>query len=129
MPTLHPHIESLSSIKVFPFGGQHLSIQHSFRDLIVLKFFFNIKDKFKACYFIDSELKEINPIYESFKRITGVYCNNYKEALEVVNMLKQASIQEIDHIRFWDIDLLEDEQITDQLLNYKIHSLIYSNFS
>ena len=65
---MHPHIESLNSIKVFHFRGQELSIHRSFLDLIVLEDIFEYgENKLKACFFIDSELKEINPIYESFK--------------------------------------------------------------
>ena len=79
--------------------------------------------------FIDSELKEINPIYESFKRIKEVRCGFYEDALEILNTLKHASIQEIEHISFRERNVLKDEKITNQLLNYKIHTLHLSNFS
>ena len=125
---MHPHIESLSSIKVYPFGGQDLSLQHSFLDLFVLYNILDNKNKLKACFFKDSELKEINPIYQSFKRIYCVYCDNYKDACEKLNTQKQASIQEIEIISFSKMDAEEVEKITNQLLNYKIHTLKYDSF-
>ena len=120
---MHPHIESLNSIKVFSFEGQDHSLNHSFRDLIVLEDIFDWKNKLKAYFFIDSELKEINPIYESFKRIKEVYSYDYRGACEKINTLKQASFQEIEFIHLKNMNVLEDEQITNQLLNYKIHNL------
>ena len=122
---MHPHIESLNSIKVFPFGGQNLSLHHSFLDLIALGNIFDSKDKLKACFFKDSELKEINPIYESFKRTKEVLFRNNEEACEKLNTLKQTSIQEIEYIDLRNIDVERVEQITNQLLNYKIHTLKY----
>ena len=123
---MHPHIESLNSIKVFPFEGQDLSLQHSFLDLIVLDGIFDYgENKLKPCFFIDSELKEINPIYESFKRIKDDYFYDYEEAFAKLSMLKQASIQEIEHINFGEINEENFEQLTNQLLNYKIHTLNY----
>ena len=126
---MHPHIESLTSIKVFPFGGEDLNIQHSFRDLIVLA---DIQNKkyldLKACFFINSKLKKINPIYESFKRIKMVYCNNYEDAFIMFNKLKQTSIQEIEEINFIGMNIKDFENIIDQLLNYKIHTLKYDFF-
>ena len=123
---MHPHIKSLNSIKVFPFGGQDLSIQHSFLDLIVLWDIFENRDnklKLKTCFFKDSELNEINPIYESFKKFEGADCYNGEIAFEILNMLKQASIQEIEDIRFRKMKEDDFEQITNKLLNYKIHTL------
>ena len=125
---MHPHIESLNSIRVFPFGGEDLNIHHSFRDLIILGDIFDREDKLKSCFFIDSELKKLNPIYEFFKRIKNVYCGDYKDAFTKLNILKQTSIQEIEEIFFGEMDVLEDEQITNQLLNYKIQTLDYSKF-
>ena len=125
IPTLHPHIESLNSIKVFPFGDQDFSIYQSFIDLIVLDDIFDRDNKLNACFFINSELKEINPIYQSFKRIKDVYCYDYEGALEILNMINQTSIQEIENISFQYINSEDFEQITNQLLNYKIHTLSY----
>ena len=125
MPTLHPHIESLNSIKIYPFGGQDLNVNHSFRDLIVLYEFFDWEDKLKVYFFIDSELKEINPIYNSFKRIKEVECHNYGDAFEMLNILKQTSVQEIEEINFGKMNEEDFEQITNLLLNYKIHKLGY----
>ena len=123
---MHPHIESLNSIKVFHFGGQELSIHRSFLDLIVLEDIFEYgENKLKACFFIDSELKEINPIYESFKWVEEIYCRDYEEAFRKINTLKQASIQEIEEICFGEMNAEEVEQITNQLLNYEIHTLKY----
>ena len=123
---MHPHIKSLSSIKVFPFEGQDLNIQNSFLELIVLYDIFDSKDnKLKACFFIDSELKEVNHIYDSFKRIKKVDCNNYKEACAKLNTIKQASIQEIEYISFCKMEGEDFKQITNELLNYKIYFLKY----
>ena len=124
---MHPHIESLTSIKAFPYGGQDLSLQHSFLDLIVLKDIQNEQDsKLKDCLFINSKLKEINPIYESFKRIDYVYCSNYEYAFKMFNTLKQTSIQEIEKIDLRKMNEENFEQIINQLLNYKIHTLKYN---
>ena len=120
---MHPYIESLNSFKVFHFGGQNLSLQYSLIDLIVLEKIFDYGDELKACFFIDSELKEINPIYESFKRIDYVYFGNYEDAFAMLNILKQISIQEIDNIDFCQMNPEKVEQIINQLLNYKIHTL------
>ena len=120
---MHPHIKSLITIKVYPFGGQDLTIYRSFLDLIVLAIVWDLRLKIKACFFKDSELKEINPIYESFKRIARVYCDNYEEALAMLNILEQTSIQEIEDIVLWEIDGEDFEKITNRLLNYKIHTL------
>ena len=127
---MHPYIESLNSIKVFPYEDHDLSLLHSFLDLIVLGNIFDWEDKvkLKTCFFIDSELDEINPIYESFKRIKDVYCDNYEEAFAMLNILKQASIQEIENISFQYFNSEEVENFTNQLLNYKIHTLNYSDF-
>ena len=122
---MHPHIESLSSIKVFPFGGQKHDINYFFLDLIVLYDIFDWGDELKSCFFKDSELKEINPIYQSFIRIKEIYFNNYEEAFAKLTMLKQVSIQEIESINFGKMSNEEVEQITYQLLNYKIHYLNY----
>ena len=113
---------------MFPFEGQDLNLHHSFLDLIVLHEYFDYGDQVKTCFFTDSELKEINPIYESFKRIKEVYCGNYEEAFAKLNTLKQASIQEIEDISFGELNEEDFEQITNQLLNYKIHKLEYSDF-
>ena len=43
-------------------------------------------------------------------------------------MLKQASIQEIEHINFGEMNEENFEQLTNQLLNYKIHTLSYDEF-
>ena len=43
-------------------------------------------------------------------------------------MLKQTSIQEIEVISFRKMDAEEVEQITNLLLNYKIHTLMYNQF-
>ena len=127
---MHPHIESLSSIKVFPFGGEDLSQNHSFLDLIVLYDIFDRKDnKLKACFFIDSELKKINSIYESFIRIEMLLCYKYKNTFAKLNALKQTSIQEIEYVNLWKMNVLEDEHFINQLLNYKINTLKYSGFS
>ena len=75
---------------------------------------------------MDSKLKEINPIYESFKRIDLVYFRNYKEAFARLNTLKQASIQEIEVISFGDVNEEDFDQITNLILNYKIHTLNYA---
>ena len=88
----------------------------------------NNKFILKTCLFIDSELKEIKPIYESFKRIRKVRNNNYEDAFEMLNILKQSSIQEIEDIGFEGINDDDFEQITNQLLNYKINTLDYSNY-
>ena len=122
-----PHIESQNSIKVFPFGGQDLSMHHSILDLIVLDDIFEYgKNKLKACFFKDSKLKEINPIYESFKRIKEVHCDSYEDACEKLNILKKASIQVIEDITIEEMNGEEFGQITNQLLNYKIHKLVYN---
>ena len=127
---MHPYIESLNSIKVFLFGGQDLSIHRSFLDLIVLADIQNKNNnQLKSCLYIDSELKEINPIYESFKRIKYVYLDKYEEAFAKLNTLKQASIQEIEEINFLGMNVEDFEQITHLLLNYKIHKLDYSDAS
>ena len=111
---------------MFPFGGQDLSLQHSFLDLIVLEDIFDFLSELKDCFFIDSELKEINPIYESFKRIKEIYCCGNYEAFEKLDMLKKASIQEIEDIGLREMNEEDFEQITNQLLNYKIHTLKYN---
>ena len=122
-----PHTESLNSIKVFPFEGQDLSMHHSILDLIVLDDIFEYgENKLKACFFKDSKLKEINPIYESFKRIKEVDCDSYEDAFAMLNMLKQTSIQEIEEICFEEINEEDFEQITNLILNYKIHTLNYN---
>ena len=116
---------------MFPFGGQDLSLQHSFLDLIVLEFIFGWKEnknKLNACFFKDSKLKKINPIYESFKRIKMISCDNYEDAFARLNVLKQTSIQEIDIIIFRVKNAENVEQITNQLLNYKIRTLSYDEF-
>ena len=123
---MHPHIESLNSIKVFSFEDQDLSLHHSFLDLIVLDDIFDRENKLKSYFFIDSELKEINPIYESFKRIKVVECHNYGDAFEMFNILKQTSVQEIEEIGFGKMNEEDCEQITNQILNYKIHTLRYN---
>ena len=126
---MYDHIESLNSIKVFPFGGQDLNIQNSLLDLIVIDdSLYTNKVRLKICFFIISELKEINPIYESFKRIKGVYSDNYKEAFEKLNILKQASIKEIEEINFLGMNTEDFDKIINQLLNYKIHTLKYGGF-
>ena len=76
-------------------------------------------------HFIDLKLNEINPIYDSFKRIDYVYCRYYEEAFAKLNILEQASIQEIEDISFGKMNEEDFEQITNQLLNYKIHTLNY----
>ena len=128
IPTLHPHIESLNSIKVFAFRCQGLSINHSFLDLIVLDNIFNYGEsgpKLKTCFFKDSELMEINPIYESFKRIKVIDFYDYKGAFAKLNILKQASIQEIENIIFLKMNEEDFEKIINLLLNYKINTLKY----
>ena len=125
IPTLHPHIESLNSIKLFSFEGQNLSLNNSFLDLIVLYDIFDRKNKLKACLFTDSELKEINPIYDSFNRIKEVYFFDYEEAFAKLNILKQTSIQEIEDLGIGKMNEEDFEQITYQLLNYKINILKY----
>ena len=123
---MHPHIESLSSIKVFSFEGQELILHNSFRDLIVLDDVFKYGAKLKSCFFIDSELKEINPIYDSFNRIKEANWCDYEEAFAKLNMLKQTSIQEIEDIDFGKTNVKDFELITNQILNYKIHALKYN---
>ena len=94
---------------MFPFGSQDISLHQSFRDLIVLRDIFEYRAenlnknraKLKACFFKDSELKDINPIYESFKRVKTLYFTNYNGAFKKLNILKQTSIQQIEHIFFW----------------------------
>ena len=123
---MHPHIESLNSIKVYPFGGQDLTIHHSFLDLIALYnvFEFSYSNiKLKACFFKDSELKEINPIYGFFKRIKDLYFINYEHALEQLYTLEQTSIREIEVLNFRKMNEEDFEQIANQLLDYKIHNL------
>ena len=125
---MHLYIESLNSIKAFPFGGQDLRLHHSFLDLIVLDYIFEYREsilKLKSCFFIDPELKEINPIYESFKRIKEVDIDNYEDACEKLNVLEQTSIQEIENISLRKMNKEEVNQITNHLLNYKIHTLKY----
>ena len=121
---MHPHIESLNSIKVFPFGGQDYNLQHSFLDLIFLDDIFN-SGKLKACFFKDSKLKEINPIYESFKRIKKIYLDSYENACKVLDAIKQASIEEIEEIGVVAKSKVVFKQITNLLWNYKIHTLKY----
>ena len=70
-------------------------------------------------------VKGNKPIYESFKRIKEVYCSNYEEAFAMLNILKQVSIQEIEVIRFREMNEEDFEQIINQLLDYKIHTLKY----
>ena len=106
---MHPYIESLNSTKVFSFEGQELSLHHSFWDLIVLCYILDREDKLKACFFKDSELKEINPIYQSFKRIKDVDCYDYKEAFEMFNILEKTSIKEIEEIRISGMNVEEFE--------------------
>ena len=125
---MHPHIESLSSIKVYSFGSQDLSLQHSFLDLIVLDHIFDWRNNLKDCFFKHSKLKEINPIYESFKRIKEIDCGNYEKAFTIFNKLKQTSIQEIENIDMRKMDEEDFEQITNQLLNYKLHTLKFDTF-
>ena len=96
-------------------------------DLIVLYDILDLIGKLRTCFFIDSELKEINPIYESFRRIEEVYCRNYEDAFATLNMLKQASIQEIEIVDIWKMNVGEVNKITNQLLNYKINTLKYSD--
>ena len=110
---------------MFPFEDQDLSIQNSFLDLIVLDNIFEYGPELKDCFFIDSEFEEINPIYESFKRIKEVYFRNYEDACEIFNILEITSIQEIEDISFRKMNEEDFEQITNQLLNYKIHTLNY----
>ena len=73
-------------------------------------------------------MKEINPIYQSFKRIKEVFCGNYKNAISTINTLKQTSIQEIEEIGFEGMNEEDFDKITNQLLNYKIHTLKYDIF-
>ena len=75
---------------------------------------------------MDSKLKEIKPIYESFKRIDLVYFRNYKEAFARLKTLKKTLIQEIEVISFGEMYDEDFEQIINQLLNYKIHTLNYA---
>ena len=109
---------------MFPFEGEDLSIQNSFLDLIVLDDIFKYGN-LKACFFKDSELKEINPIYESFKRVKYVNCRNNEDGFASINTLKQAPILEIEKIGFGEMKAEDFEQITNQLLKYKIHTLNY----
>ena len=125
---MHPHIESLNSIKVFKIEGLDLSLHHSILDLIVLGDIFDWENKLKACFFIDLELKEINPIYESFKRIFRVLFPDYEEAFEKFSTLKQTSIQKIEDINLRNMDEERVEKITNQLKNYTIHNLWYDEF-
>ena len=58
----------------------------------------------------------------------SVYCENYKDAFEMFNILEKASIQEIEEISFVKMNEEYFEKITDQLLNYKINTLRYDEF-
>ena len=86
---------------------------------------FKVKNnlQIKACFSIDSKLKEINPIYKSFKRINKIYCYDYEDAIKMFNILEQASIQEIEEIDSIEMNIKDFEKIINQLLNYKIHTL------
>ena len=68
---------------------------------------------------------EINPIYESFKRIKVIDFYDYKGAFAKLNILKQASIQEIENIIFLKMNEEDFEKIINLLLNYKINTLKY----
>ena len=86
---------------------------------------FKVKNnlQIKACFSIDSKLKEINPIYKYFKRINKIYCYDYEDAIKMFNILEQASIQEIEEIDSIEMNIKDFEKIINQLLNYKIHTL------
>ena len=59
------------------------------------------------------------------KKIKEVCCDCYEEAFAMLNMLEQVSIQKIEDIRFRDMNEEDFEQITNQLLNFKIQILNY----
>ena len=129
MQYLHPLIESLNEeIKINSFDGQNLSKHKSLLDLIVLDEIFDNEDKLKACFFKDSDLKEINPIYKSFNKIRNVYCYDFKEAQNILDALDQTSIKEIENIKFEEMNVLEYKSIASRHSNYKIHTLDYSFF-
>ena len=124
---MHPHLELLSSIKVFSGKNLHQSQPSPILDLVFITDVFSRSEgKLKLCYFEDSEWKEENSILKNFKRIKNIEFDSHEDSLIKLKMLKKTSIQEIEELVFESLNSKEFEEITNsQNYNFKIQKLIY----
>ena len=80
----------------------------------------------KICYFNDTEWTIIDPIFQSFKRITPYHFTYKEDTLAKLNMIKKANIIEAEQISFSSISLDNFVEVIDSSnFNYKIQMLRY----
>ena len=128
---IFPYIDLLKSIKAIRYNrNKHFEDESWFiLDLIVLQEIFiwdSQTSNSKICYFKDTEWKEEDPIYQSFKRVGMIQFSNNNDASKMLDMIRQANIIEVGKLNFDKINLNSFENLIDPMnFNYKIFSLQY----
>ena len=121
---------ALESIKVAVNEQYYLCESQSLSSLIFINadtLFTHDEDELKLCYFKDSEWKEADPIFQSFKRVGIMKLTKNEYTLRKLKMLKMAHIEEVEQLNLNDLNLKDMEKaINPETFNYPVHCITYS---